>query len=676
MKFIGALVVAYMLGTAFTACSDDIDKSNRYTFTGETIADFILNREDRFSKMIAILKQADMFGLLSTYGTYTFFLPDDEAIDIYLREQFEAWDSTKNDPNPTWTGITSPFLEDLTDSMAIVIARTHIIPYGYEMAQMGEGVIDTRNYNDRYLSVSFVTVDERFRIMINNQAGIVEGDNLVENGIVHSMDRAVAPSTNTLPKLIADQPYFSLMSAALQEPGFDTKLQSYKALLNGEEYTLGYEPATCFKDQSCGINTARYPHTYYTKFTAFVETDDIFAKEGIYNLDDLKAFAEKWYGTEDRDNPQSPRNALNKFIAYHFLDRELNYNMIVLYGLSHTYYKSESNRGMVANVDRMDYYETMLGTMMKVCKPLSSDDVNEVQNIYLNYSHRSTKQYEMNKHLKVRVIPLSEFTEQEEYAGFVQSALNGVIHPIDKILVYNEDEMKGNVLNERMRFDVSSLFPELANNGVRLGRWEQTGGECTHGDYNIPAGYCKNMKFNDITTEFHYFCPYSWGCNYMGDEIIVVGNYDLEYRLPPVPAGTYELRMGYTATSIRAITQFYVDGKVTGIPVDLKITADDPRIGWIADAKTDDNGVENDKTMRNHGYMKAPASYYRQSSEGLARDQLGAIRIIITQKYFDDNDHWLRMKKVDESPDREFNHDYFELVPKGVVSSHIPEDRY
>ena len=208
------------------------------------------------------------------------------------------------------------------------------------MAQMGEGVIDTRNYNDRYLSVSFVTVDERFRIMINNQAGIVEGDNLVENGIVHIMDRAVAPSTNTLPKLIADQPYFSLMSAALQETGFDTKLQSYKALLNGEEYTLGYEPATCFKDQSCGINTARYPHTYYTKFTAFVETDDIFAKEGIYTLDDLKAFAEKWYGTEDRDNPQSPRNALNKFIAYHFLDRELNYNMIVLYGLSHTYYKS------------------------------------------------------------------------------------------------------------------------------------------------------------------------------------------------------------------------------------------------------------------------------------------------------------------------------------------------
>jgi hypothetical protein len=135
--------------------------------------------------------------------------------------------------------------------------------------------------------------------------------------------------------------------------------------------------------------------------------------------------------------------------------------------------------------------------------------------------------------------------------------------------------------------------------------------------------------------------------------------------------------MGYTATSIRAITQFYVDGKVTGIPVDLKILADDPRIGWIDDSETEDEGVENDKTMRNHGYMKGPDSYYMQHGSPItARQHSGAIRIIITQKYFDDNDHWIRMKKVDELDDREFNHDYFELVPKGVVTSHIPEDRH
>lgn len=676
-KFIGAIVAAICLTTSFVSCQEDIDKSNRYTFTGETIADFILNREDRFSHMIKILNQAEMFGLLSTYGAYTFFLPDNEGVEKYLQEQYEAWENSKNNPQPTWTGITSPDLEDLSDSMALVIAHTHIIPFPYQLAEMKEGVLDTRNYNDRYLSVSFVTADEKFRIMINNQAGIIEGDNLVENGVIHITDEAVAPSTNTVPKLLADQPYFSLMSAALIETGIDQKMQDYKALLNGEEYTLGNAAATCFKDQSCGANTGRYPHTYYSKYTGFVETDDVFAAEGIHNLEDLKKFAEKWYGTEDQDDPTSPNNALYKFVAYHFLDRELNYNNIVLYGLEQTYYKSESDRGMTQIHDRIEYYETMLGTLVKTCKPMSSNDAYEAQNIYLNYSHRATKQNEMNKHLKVRVIDLTSFTTMDEkYKDFVQIGLNGTIHPIDKILIYNEDEMKGNVLNERMRWDVSALFSELTNNGVRWGRWEQSGGKCTHGDYNIPEGYCKNMKFNEKSTEFHYFCPYTWGCNYQGDEIIVVGQYDLEYRLPHVPEGTYELRMGYTATSIRAITQFYVDGKVTGIPVDLRIGAEDPRIGWIADDATDDNGVENDKAMRNRGYMKAPDSYYRQSAAGVARIHSGAIRIIITQKYFDNKDHWIRMKKVDESGDREFNHDYFELVPKSVITSHIPEDRH
>ena len=34
------------------------------------------------------------------------------------------------------------------------------------------------------------------------------------------------------------------------------------------------------------------------------------------------------------------------------------------------------------------------------------------------------------------------------------------------------------------------------------------------------------------------------------------------------------------------------------------------------------------------------------------------------------------MKKVDDAAKAEFNHDYIELVPKSIITSHIPEDRY
>ena len=68
------------LALSLFACREEIDKSNRFTFTGETIADYILNRSENFTHFIRILEQAEMFGLLSTYGQYTLFLPTNGAI--------------------------------------------------------------------------------------------------------------------------------------------------------------------------------------------------------------------------------------------------------------------------------------------------------------------------------------------------------------------------------------------------------------------------------------------------------------------------------------------------------------------------------------------------------------------------------------------------------------------
>ena len=58
--------ILYILAIALSilACTDEIDKSNRYTFTGEKIADFLLNRSEKYSHMITLLKRAELFSLL------------------------------------------------------------------------------------------------------------------------------------------------------------------------------------------------------------------------------------------------------------------------------------------------------------------------------------------------------------------------------------------------------------------------------------------------------------------------------------------------------------------------------------------------------------------------------------------------------------------------------------
>ena len=104
----------------------------------------------------------------------------------------------------------------------------------------------------------------------------------------------------------------------------------------------------------------------------------IFHKNGIYTLADLKAFAEKWYGTEDKGKYRSPKNALYKFVAYHFLNGEITYDRIVPseLGLGSEIY----NHFNIPGYDHYNYFVTKHGKLMKVVKPLST---TESKNIYI-----------------------------------------------------------------------------------------------------------------------------------------------------------------------------------------------------------------------------------------------------------------------------------------------------
>ena len=97
--------ILYILAIALSivACTEEIDKSNRYTFTGETIADYVQNRSDRYSSFIYLLKKANLWGLLSTYGQYTLFLPDNDAVEKFIAEKDSIYHATKDTDAPIWT---------------------------------------------------------------------------------------------------------------------------------------------------------------------------------------------------------------------------------------------------------------------------------------------------------------------------------------------------------------------------------------------------------------------------------------------------------------------------------------------------------------------------------------------------------------------------------------------
>ena len=647
----------------FVACTDEIDKSNRFTFTGETMADYLLNRSDRYSHMITLFKRAGLFSLLNTYGRFTLFLPDNTAVEKYLAEQDSIYWATKDTPNFINTGISSPLVEELSDSMANVIARTHIVESTISMADMGEGTLPLRNFNYRFLGVNYVVKGEQYYIMLNNSAAIISGDNDVENGVVHHVDKVVAPSQKNVPELIGSCQFFKIFAAALNRTGFCDSLK-----MDSDD---SYDPDRYSPRDFAGRNLFP-PKTRYYKFTGFIEPDDVFRSNGIENIDDLVAFAEKWYGTEERDNPKSPKNALYKFVAYHFVPRELPHNKIVPYGLGNQYWNIDEF--MPTIYDRYDYFETMQGTLMKVVKPLSRP---EGRDTYINFNKRELPyNIELRHHLNVRVIPLTEFiTMKEEYALFNQMAVNGIVHPIDKILIYNENEMYGNILNERLRIDMYSLVPELSCNALRYNDYV----EKTQVDA-IPPGYSEKVKINSgaivlAQDQRMYNC----------DDFDFMGMFDVEFTLPPFPPRVYEVRVGYCSFGWYngALTnngvQMYIDGKVEGRPYNINFNDPQPGIqtGFVADEDTYDNGMENDKNMRLNGWMKGPKSIHF-SSDKSARDTPYYVRRIIARKYFDAGRHTIRFRYIEpRSRIGSMRVDYLEFVPLHIISDPTkPEDRY
>ena len=441
-----------------------------------------------------------------------------------------------------------------------------------------------------------------------------------------------------------------------------------------------------------GTYDAPYPQMRRLGFTIFVESDSVFESVGVTGstnsekMASLKAYCEKMYpesmdvwdwtgDTVAKVNHKAEltdwRNPVNQFVGYHIVDRKLSYKNLVCYGIKENNYgiSFNSENDFPGTSDRTEFYVTMNNRILKVTMPRGSESGSDFGNIFLNYAPNGEGQ-------NIKVYDPNDFKKLEEelYSTYNPEARNGAVNVIDDVLVYDEGIMRGKVLNCIMRFDASSIFSELTNNNIRWKITKPLGG--FDGETYIPDGYCNRIKMFADATSLYYLSPHEGYHNYQGDEMMALGLFDFAYRLPPVPAGTYEIRMGYSASTARHVVQVYLDNEVTGLPIDLRLTGASPMVNWKADNNKDyeasgrDLGGDADliaacdKDMKNRGYLKGPSTFY-DHAKGLARHNEIMLRSVIATKYLTDGAHWLRFKNVNDQDDgsAQFMHDYFEIVP-------------
>ncbi len=646
-KFYTILSASVML-LILNSCVEELKTENFYTFTGETITDYVENRESlsMFKGIMERTSEPCMANLLDAYGQYTCFVPNNDAIKEYLESR----------------GLTD--VSQLSVGECDTIARNHVVKVAYLTTDMPEGTLGRPNMNDRYIQVTVDSGD----IYVNKDAAIILRDEEVENGVVHVLNKVLQHSNAMIVDMLEQDSRISLFNEAVKLTGFDNMLSEY--------IDLEFEKVR--RDDGMGDGTDRtgqpkyYPNARYLGYTGFIETNEVFAKAGIdtSSIDGLIAYAKDIYEASfpndidqyEEDEYTNPKHPLYRFVAYHFLDRKINTDKMT------TYFHIVQN-----TYDAVDFYETMCkGTIVKVSRGGKTGGQTRL-------NRRKGKSH--GRSYSIDGVPV---IEQEMYDGS-----NGIYYLIDEPLVYSKDVVMDVVLKDRMRFDAATLMPELATNNIfRNGDGTENAG--TRGlAYQIPNtmeySYVENLKIYQEAIVY-YQCPVvNFWCWY-ADEIIAEGSYDFAIKLPPVPSGTYEVRYGYVPMGHRGVVQVYLEwdnvSKPCGIPIDLTEDGTSPKIGWVSDydgdtKKDEEELLKIDKAMHNRGYMKGPETQAENwSKDRLARDQSNHLRRIVATEYLENGkDYYIRFRAVDEEAE-EFMFDYLELCPREIYDNPtMQEDR-
>ena len=681
-----------------TACSDEPDSENFRTFDDEMMSTYLQNRP-QYSEFAQIVERSGLMGLLSTYGSYTCFAPDNKAVDAYLSNR----------------GFSS--VDDLTKEDCDTIARTHLVNALCTTFNMADGVLTQPNMNDRYLEISH-ELDEEGRqvVFLNSDAHIYFElkDDSVVNGIVQPIDRVLQSSNRMLPDVISQNPNLSIYYDALKLTGMRDSLFRYKD--ENYEQVIDKDTKDVFwVDYITGSDlheSARSPKERLFGYTAFLVPDDILEEkygtrygvtkeagaEGLYKL--ACAIYDPIYGGHNEEwhkfeNATDRRNPLNRFISYHLLNRNVHgYNLLTVvndYGI-------RTNK-----VNPVEWYVTMFPyTMMKVEKLKMANYMlgGAKDDIFLN--RRVDAQY--SDILGVRVM-------KEIPGDYRGEAMNGVYFCIDDILKYDE-VVTGTVMNCRMRMDMSTIFPEVMTNNIRMNYKSdaaltmsnpgyaacraETYGTC----YFFPNGY-----LDGVTVANNGYFIYRWPrlgfWSYCGDEFICQKKFDVTFRIPPVPTeGDYQIRLGYAAMDIRGIAQIYFDGEPQGIPLDMRRTLSHETIlgqtYWASHVNyeklTDEEKSEELKELKNKGFYRGCVGGQRYDnlsqtvSNGgqLFSDIPNTLRLVICTVHMKPfEDHYLRFRLVSEEGSAGGNNeamlDYLEIVPKsvyGVSDEGVMEDPY
>lgn len=692
-----------VVGLSTTSCKDDIAAESYFTFTGEMMSDYLQSHSE-YSEFAEIINRAknsqrgvNLMDLISTYGQYTCFAPNNDAVDAFLKEN----------------GYAS--VSDIPADICDTIARTHLVSGRmYNTTDFaGTTSLPSVNMNERYLQIQEAfqydenkyttdTLEVEGKEDIKpthrfNRSGYVIpelANDSVENGIIQPINAVLSSSNATVVDLMEENEKISLFCQAMDAVGIS---QYIKGRIKDAKWDPDkYEVQHVYTGSQ--IDYCHLPDTKNYGYTVFAcPTDVLQSKYGITDLQTFYDYAKSIYGGEDLD-VNDPANADKLKDWRSPLRRLIGYNILNCKGL----YDNLTTICTIETtlVNPTEWYSTLdsLTTIkidrLTVSRYIGKGENDKRNDLYLNRGDMSRGYF-----------TLPGVHVEREVEGYTNEGLNGVYYLTDGLADFGE-VTKRDVFNTRLRTDLYYLFPELMTNNIRDGRTNNKIADSDNGDktvtspnYWFPNGYLDNVKVNDDGV-FLFQSQHNTYWSYQGDEFNLTSatNYDITFNLPSVPSGTYQIRLGFCAMGSRGICQFYLDGESQGIPFDMRNTNFVDRTGWFALTNgsyttNTEEWEQAKKNMHNLGWYHGPRSVFNFTTEG-TKDGANAaksyfcnnggggytVRYVLCTATLDENkQHTIRIRKVWGDENCVAMLDYIELVPKsvyGVEGEGKAEDDY
>jgi uncharacterized surface protein with fasciclin (FAS1) repeats len=240
------------------------------TTSDKPILSYLEQYPEKYSEFIKMLDKTGYSGFLNAYGTYTCFVPNNDAVAAFLKAKNLS--SVDNIP-----------IEDLKSLVSF-----HVIKDTVNASLFTDGKLPSPTMQGQYLVTNAVLENNVAKVWINRQAYLLVKNIKVGNGLIHEIDNVLEPSQKTVAQVIEGMPGYSIFLQALKETGlYDT------------------------------LNVILAPDGSKKWFTVIAQHDSVFQAAGFKDYDALK-------NKFSNINPKDPADSLNIFMQYRILN-SINY---------------------------------------------------------------------------------------------------------------------------------------------------------------------------------------------------------------------------------------------------------------------------------------------------------------------------------------------------------------